>query len=597
MSSLPVTLVPVPLPPADQLCRRDATWPREGERPNRYHLPRGLESGSPVGYRTRVPFSADDARQAAALLSLTPPGRFVDGPAVTEQELFEECSLGVLSSRQSTNFRGFRQVTLGPAQSAEVATLLDRLQGREGPAIPGANHTHLVLGCPYRTPFTMLLTFVGHKPIRSLATVLSRAWRKKTRHDDDIPTIGYLTHLHTGILAEAMERAAVVASGGARGANVLMAPFAGGARADNREGIRRLEDLAGLTSAERRAGWGLQLAVQVGTLPEPIAGAAATWRKIGANLLAFRSERIQPGVNAEDKAPAPYHTRQEMDVPDELVVMAGRAGYNAFCRWSGAERERAKQLLLLERVDVLTPGGKGRLRQIRGELSDITDHVVEDLPKWADLPLGKALSRNAARGRKAFALAGQRIYIGGLDREQVEASGLDWQRAVRAAGAAASRSALTAELAGCIDLPDEADLLAGVCLMAGPVNQNDIGKQFYGRADLLAGAHPDRDPTSLLVWTLKAKTVADPIGNEEQLLNPERKGALVDLRAAPHEICAVSAGPGVIAPLRSRDGRTSTERAFGDVGNFVTGPGGDDIPGNRGEAWPAGWSSQPVWPA
>jgi hypothetical protein len=32
------------------------------------------------------------------------------------------------------------------------------------------------------------------------------------------------------------------------------------------------------------------------------------------------------------------------------------------------------------------------------------------------------------------------------------------------------------------------------------------------------------------VWTVKAKTVADPIGNEEQLMNPAQKGALVDLR-------------------------------------------------------------------
>ena len=44
-------------------------------------------------------------------------------------------------------------------------------------------------------------------------------------------------------------------------------------------------------------------------------------------------------------------------------------------------------------------------------------------------------------------------------------------------------------------------------------------------SDLLQSAYPDAAPTSLLVWTLKAKTVADPIGNEEQLMNPKRKGA------------------------------------------------------------------------
>lgn len=591
---LPVSLVPIPLPPADQICKRDAVWPREGEKPNRYHLPRSLDSGSPVAYRTRVRLSQSEADHAAQLLSLAPPTAFVEGEPVRERELFEESSLGVLSSRQSTNFRGFRQVTVGPKASAEVATLLDRLSHREGPSLTGASHTHLVLGRPYRTPFTLLLTFIGHKPVSSLLTVPLRAWRKKTQHADDIPTIGYLPHLHTGILAESMERAAVVASGGRRQANVFMAPFAGAHRASNTAAIRALEDLAGLTAAERRDGWGVQLVAQVGAVPQPIAAPPELWRKLGANLLAFRSERIQPGVNAEDKAPAPYQARQDMDVPDDLAQMAGRAAYNALSRWTGVDRDVAKGLLLLERVDVLTPGGKGRLRQIRGELSEITDFVVRDLPTWADLPTGKALSRNAARGRKAFALAGQRIYIGGLDKAAVTDAGLCWEAAVRAAGAAAARSALTVELAGCIDLPDQADLLAGVCLMAGPVNQNDIGKEFYGKADLLAGAHPSADPTSLLVWTLKAKTVADPVGNEEQLLNPARKGALVDLRAAPHEVCMVANGRS-LQPLRSRDGRTNRERAFADQNNFVTGPEGKPIEGNPGEAWPAAWADEALW--
>ena len=594
MSSLPVHLVPIPLPPDDQVCRREAVWPREGERANRYHLPRKLESGSPVGYRTRLPLTQAEADAAAQLLSLDPPARYVEGPGLREQELFEESALGILSSRQSTNFRGFRQITLGPSDSAQAATLLDQLAHREGAALPGASHTHLVVGCPYRTPFTMLLTFVGHKPVQSLASVPLRAWRKKTRHVDDIPTIGYLPHLHIGILAEALERAAVIASEGRRQANVFMAPFAGANRVENADAIRRLEDLAGLSAAERRAGWGVQLVSQVGYVPEPVTFPEGLCRRLGATMLAFRSERIQPGINAEDKAPAPYQSRQDMDVPDELAVMAGRAAYNALQRWTGVSRAQAKALLLLERVDVLTPGGKGRLRQIRGELGEITDFVVRDLPTWADLPLGRALSRNAARGRKAFALAGQRIYIGGMDRGATEDAGLCWEAAVRAAGAAAARSALTVELAGCIALPESADLLAGVCLMAGPVNQNDIGKQFYGRADLLAGAHPDADPTALLVWTLKAKTVADPIGNEEQLLNPERKGALVDLRAAPDEVCAIRNG-GAVVPMRSRDGRTSRERAYADLDNFVRSPTGEDIPGNPGEAWPESWSAQPLW--
>ncbi len=147
--------------------------------------------------------------------------------------------------------------------------------------------------------------------------------------------------------------------------------------------------------------------------------------------------------------------------------------------------------------------------------------------------------------------------------------------------------AFVAEVAGCVELPDDCDLLAGVCLMAGPVNQNDVGKQFYGRADLLAGAHPGREPTSLLVWTVKAKTVADPVGNEEQLLNAAQKGALVDLRMGPHEAVALRVD-GALVPMRRHEGAVNAERAFGDVGNFVTDPGGADIPGNRGSAWPEG---------
>ena len=44
--------------------------------------------------------------------------------------------------------------------------------------------------------------------------------------DDDIPTIGYLPHLHVGILADAMN-AAVIASEGRRRALGFMAPFCG----------------------------------------------------------------------------------------------------------------------------------------------------------------------------------------------------------------------------------------------------------------------------------------------------------------------------------------------------------------------------------
>jgi hypothetical protein len=587
---LPVTLVPIPPPPTEQRVQRAARWPEEGEKPNRYHLPKRLESTSPVGYRNRVSLTADQAAEAAQLLSLPRPDAFAaGGTPPDEQALFEECSLGVLSSRQSTNYRGFRQVTLGPADSRSLEPLLARLRGAEGPVLSNATHTHLVLGRPYLTPFTMVLTFVGHQPWRSLASVPHRAWRKWRHQDVDIPTIGYLPHLHVGILAEAIERAAVVASVGVRGANVLMAPFAGPkSRSENADVIAEIEKLAGVTSADRRAGWGLQLVAQVGALATPIPLQPDTARLLGANLLALRSERIQPGVNNEEKAPAQYQVRQDMDVPEALAVMAGRSGYNAICHWSGVDREAAKALLLLERIDVLTPGGKGRLRQVRGELGTITDKIAANLPAWIDLPTGRTISKQVDRGRKAFALAGQRIYLGGLDRASVEGAGLQFEAVLRAVGAAAARSALTAELAGLIDLPDDCDLLAGVCLMAGPVNQNDIGKRFYGFADLMAAAHPQQSPASLLVWTLKAKTVADPIGNEEQLMNAARKGALVDLRAGPHEVTSVRGSDGEVRPMRKDGDRVSTERAYADVDNFVRGPNGEDIPGNPGEAWTGG---------
>ncbi len=588
-----IEVVTIQPPPVDQRTRRAASFADAGTRKTRYNLPERLISPSPVGYRTRVPLTRAQATEAVALLSLPRPTGFVPPVAgeigatggVSEQALFEECALGILSSRQSTNFRGFRQVTLGPTRSEEIRGLLAKLTAREAEPLGGAAYTHLVLGRPYRNPFTMLLTLVGHRPFTSPLTVARRLLHKRLRFADDIPTIGYLPHLHTGILAEAMERAPIIASGGERRALGLMASFCGQARERNQKTIRALEKRCGLTARERAAGWRLVLAVQVGeALPEERAALSPeTARRLGANLLAFRSERIQPGVNQEETAPPAYQVRQDMDVADALTLMAGRAAYNAFEHWSGAEREDGKSLLLLDRIDVLTPNGKARLREIRGTNNAITDRVVREMPRWADLPTGRAFSRNAERGRKAFALAGQRIYVGGLSRPEVSAAGLDWTAAVRATGAAAARGALYAELMGVTDLPEDCDLLAGVCLMAGPVNQNDIGKTYYGIPDLLAERHGDREPTSMLVWTLKAKTVADPIGNEEQLLNPKRKGALVDLRPGPHEVIMLDREG--LVPMRQQGQRINEARAFDDVGNFVTAPDGTPIPGNAGAPW------------
>ncbi len=489
---------------------------------------------------------------------------------------------------------GHKEVCLGPHDLPQLEAVLSRLQHRDAEVLSGGSHAHVVFCRPYRTPFTGLLTFIGHRPIRSLATVAQRAFRKWQYHEDDIPTIGYLTELHVGILAHAMERASVIASAGSRRAQVHLRPFSGAALAANEAELAPLYELCGVTAKERRQGWRVALVAQVGTVREDerVGMAPEQARRIGAALLALRSERIQPGVNQEDKAPGPYQVRQDMDVPEELTVMCGRAGYNAMEHWTGLDRDRAKELLLLERVDVLSPGGKRRLREIRGQLGAITDRVVATLPKWADWPTGKQLSKNAARGKKAFSLAGQRIYLVGADRRDLERAGVDWTLAVRAIGAACARGALVAEIMGTTDIPEGCDLLAGICLMAGPVNQNDVGKQFYGYRDLLADAFPDNDPTSLLVWTLKAKTVADPIGNEEQLLNAARKGALVDLGCAPHEAVAVRRDD-VVVPFRQEGDRTSEERAFGDLGNFVTDATGRGIAGNPGTPWPG--RDRPGW--
>lgn len=589
----PVSLVPVSLPPPEQRSARNAVFAAEGEQRNRYHLPDALDSASPVGYRTRIGLTSAEAQGAACLFSLEVPVAFVPGSPPTESELFEEASLGILSARQSTNFRGHKQVLLGPADSARLMPLLKKLG--QSP-LEGATHTIVAFSRPYRTAFTLLLTFVGHSSWSSPFTVAKRAWQKRFAGADDIPTIGYLQHIHVGIWADAVERAAVLASGGKRAANVILSPFSGSTATRNAGEIAEIATLSGLSAEDQAAGYQIAFVAQVGYSATELPITAETCRKVAANMMALRSERIQPGVNAEERAPAQYQARQDMDVSPELVEMAGRAGYNAFCRWTGVERDRAKHLLLMDRVDVLTPNGKERLRAIRKELEQVTDTLIERLPAWVDLPTGRNLSKNAARGKKAFALAGQRIYIGGLSRPEIEAEGLDFVHAVRAFGAAASRSALVCELSGCVDLAPGCDLLAGICLMAGPVNQNDIGKQFYGGKDLLAETFGGRDPTSLLVWTLKAKTVADPIGNEEQLLNKKQKGALVDLRAAPHEVVSVRIN-GRDEPMRSRDGRVNGERAFGDLGNFVMDGDGREILGNRGSPWPTAWRLEHPWQA
>ena len=181
--------VPITLPPIEQQNQRLARFSTAGEKRGRYHLPESLDSGSPVGFRHRISMSQAEVQECLPLFSMDRPVAFVSGAAVSEGELFEECSLGVLTARQSTNFRGHRDVVLGTADSARMAALLRQLKGLEATPLDGASHTHVVFCRPYRTPFTLLLTFIGHSALTSPWTVATRAWRKKYQHADDIPTI------------------------------------------------------------------------------------------------------------------------------------------------------------------------------------------------------------------------------------------------------------------------------------------------------------------------------------------------------------------------------------------------------------------------
>ncbi len=584
-----------PTPP--ERGRREARFAKTGEKRSRYSLPVSLDTSSPVGYRCRMPFSEAETEQILPLLSLSPPTQFAPPEPLTESDLFEESSLGILSSRQATNFRGLRQFCFGPDDSQRVAELLRQINGNHSPVLDSAAYTQVVVAKPYRTKFTLLLSLIGHRALLSLLTVPRRVLQKWARFNDDIPSVGFLPDLHIGILADNLERAVVIASRGRRRAQIHMTPFL--ERSPHRQkqqALRELESMCGFVRRDRRQGWRIAFVAQVGQAiaSERVELSAGLARKLGANMLAFRSERIQPGVNQDHSAPPVYQQRQEMDVPEELTVMAGRAAYNAFSRWTACSRARAKELLLLERIDVLTANGKTRLRQIRKQLNDITDKIIRRLPRWADWPSGRAFSRSTNRGRKAFALAGQRIYLAGLSKTEVEKSAIPWRLALRALGAAASRSALYCEIMGCVNLPADCDLLAGTCIMSGPIHQNDIGKTFYGYQDLLSDAFAGRQATSVLLWSLKAKTVSDPIGNEEQLLNGRRQGPLVDLRAGPHEVI-ITVNQGQYRFMRKQAGRQNAERAFGDQGNFVTDPEGRQIPGNQGSRWPEKWRKQPVW--
>ena len=57
-----------------------------------------------------------------------------------------------------------------------------------------------------------------------------------------------------------------------------------------------------------------------------------------------------------------------------------------------------------------------------------------------------------------------------------------------------------------------------------------------------------------------------------------------------HLLIAFAAGgtPAAKEALRAMRLPRGVERAFGDVGNFVTAPDGREIAGNRCSAWPSG---------
>ena len=71
-------LVQIPPPPLEQRRRRMAAFAPPGQR-TRYSMPSSLNSGSPVGYRMRLPLTPEQAEEAALLLSLSKTHSFCRG--------------------------------------------------------------------------------------------------------------------------------------------------------------------------------------------------------------------------------------------------------------------------------------------------------------------------------------------------------------------------------------------------------------------------------------------------------------------------------------------------------------------------------------
>lgn len=72
----PLRVVTVEPPPPQLRSRRKARFAGPDEKKNRYHLPEGLDSSSPIGYRERIGLTRRQADQLLALLSLERPDAF-----------------------------------------------------------------------------------------------------------------------------------------------------------------------------------------------------------------------------------------------------------------------------------------------------------------------------------------------------------------------------------------------------------------------------------------------------------------------------------------------------------------------------------------
>ena len=113
----PVKLVAIAHPPETQVVNRNIQVASDTIKASRHTLPKSLKSSSPVGFRNRISLTEEEAQALSPLFSLRPPVAFEPPEPISEQALFEESTLGILSSRQSTNYKGLKQFTVGPKES------------------------------------------------------------------------------------------------------------------------------------------------------------------------------------------------------------------------------------------------------------------------------------------------------------------------------------------------------------------------------------------------------------------------------------------------------------------------------------------------